>query len=47
MDGIQRIESDVAAEYSGMTDALGSPIEETLFFYPLIGAINKLANALA
>ena len=47
MDGIQRKEGDVAAEYSGMTDALGAPIEETLFFYPLIGAINKLANALA
>ncbi|MGF7218171.1 hypothetical protein GGR92_004348 [Spirosoma lacussanchae] len=47
MDGIQRRESDVAAEYSGMTDALAAPIEETLFFYPLIGAINKLANALA
>ena len=47
MDGIQRKEGDVAAEYSGMSDALGAPIEETLFFYPLIGAINKLANALA
>ena len=47
MDGIQRKESDVAAEYSGMIDTLSAPIEETLFFYPLIGAINKLANALA
>ena len=25
MDGIQRKEGDVAAEYSGMTDALGAP----------------------
>ncbi len=47
MDGIQRKESDLVAEFSGMADALGAPIEETLFFYPLIGAINKLANALA
>ena len=47
MDGIQRKESDLAAEFSGMSDALGAPIEETLFFYPLIGAVNKLANALA
>ncbi len=47
MDGIQRKENEVAAEFSGMADALSSPIEETLFFYPLIGAINKLANALA
>ena len=47
MDGIQRKESDLSAEFSGMSDALGAPIEETLFFYPLIGAINKLANALA
>lgn len=46
MDGIQRKESDVAAETSGMSDALAAPIEETLFFYPLIGALNKLANAL-
>jgi hypothetical protein len=47
MDGIQRKEGDVAAEYSGMADALGDPLEETLFFYPLIGAINKLAYAVA
>ncbi len=47
MDGIQRKENEVAAEFSGMADALSSPIEETLFFYPLIGAIHKLANALA
>jgi len=46
MDGIQRKESDAAAESSGMSDALAAPIEETLFFYPLVGAINKLANAL-
>ena len=47
MDGIQRKEGEVATEFSGMADALAAPIEETLFFYPLIGAINKLANALA
>ncbi len=46
MDGIQRKESDVAAESSGMSDSISAPIEETLFFYPLVGAINKLANAL-
>lgn len=46
LDGIYRKQKDLIEEHSESFYVLGLPVEETLFFYPLIGAMNALANAL-
>ena len=46
-EGIHRKREDLMDEHNELLYVLGLPVEETLFFYPLIGVMNKLANSLA
>lgn len=43
MDGIKCKEGELMNEHDELMYVLELPVEETMFFYPLIGAMNKLA----